>query len=74
MEILNPSDPLGERLKAWRLARGLSMAKAARLIGVHPETLAGVERGGRNWIARRVRRAIEDGIGREVDRGSDGGD
>lgn len=41
-----PSDaPLGTKVRAWRVAHGLTIAQAARQVGVDPKTLGTLERG-----------------------------
>ncbi len=57
-EPIKPTGTLGERLRAWRKANGLSKAKTARLTGLHEQTIANLERGGGRWMSSKVRAAI----------------
>lgn len=51
------SDSLGDRLKAWRLAHGLSLIEAGALASLSPKTYHRVERG--KPVCRRSRQAAE---------------
>jgi transcriptional regulator with XRE-family HTH domain len=50
---------LGENLRRFRQARGLSQESLADLIGVHRTYLGGVERGERNLTLKSVERIAE---------------
>jgi transcriptional regulator with XRE-family HTH domain len=47
---------IGENLRAYRLARGLSQEAFADLLGVHRTYMGSVERGERNLTLRSVER------------------
>jgi len=38
----------GDRVKAWRLARGITQEALAERAGLHPTYIGGIERGERN--------------------------
>lgn len=47
---------IGENLRAYRLARGLSQESFAEILGVHRTYMGSVERGERNLTLRSVER------------------
>lgn len=47
---------VGERLRAYRVARGLSQEAFADLLGVHRTYMGGVERGERNLTLKSLER------------------
>ena len=57
-EPLLPAATLGNRLRDWRRANRVSKAGAARLAGLHEQTIAHIERGRWRWVSARVRTAI----------------
>jgi transcriptional regulator with XRE-family HTH domain len=50
---------LGENLRAYRTARGLSQEALADLLGFHRTYMSGVERGVRNLTLKSVERLAE---------------
>lgn len=50
---------LGQNLRAYREARGLSQEAFAELLGVHRTYMGGIERGERNLTLRSVERLAE---------------
>ncbi len=56
---------VGQNLRAYRKARGLSQEDLAEVIGVHRTYMGGVERGERNLTLRSVERIAEH-LGVEV--------
>jgi transcriptional regulator with XRE-family HTH domain len=50
---------LGQNLRAYRLARGLSQEAFAEVLGVHRTYMGGVERGERNLTLKSVERIAE---------------
>ncbi len=66
---------LGQRLRSYRLERGLSQESFADLLQVHRTYMGGIERGERNLTLRSVER-IADRLGvdpLELLRGAPGG-
>lgn len=51
---------VGQNLRAYRKARGLSQEDFAELIGVHRTYMGGVERGERNLTLKSVERIAEN--------------
>jgi len=56
------SPTLGDRLRIWRTAQGLSQIAVAKLLGVAPMTVGRIERGQTVWLTRRVRDALHDAL------------
>ena len=48
------SKKLGQQIKTLRLQKGLSQAKLAKLLEVHPTYISSVERGMRNLTVKSV--------------------
>jgi transcriptional regulator with XRE-family HTH domain len=48
------SEKLGQQIRTLRLQKGLSQAKLAKLLGVHPTYISSVERGMRNLTVKSV--------------------
>ena len=46
----------GKKVKEIRLAKGMSQAAVAKILGVHPTYVSGIERGVRNMALKNIER------------------
>jgi transcriptional regulator with XRE-family HTH domain len=61
--MVNISIKFGDRVKKIRLKKGLSQAKLAKVLRVHPTYISGIERGIRNMTLKNIEKlAIALGV------------
>ncbi len=57
--MTNISVKLGKRVKEIRLKKKLSQGKLAKILGVHPTYISGIERGLRNMTIKNLERLAD---------------
>ncbi len=57
--MIDISAKFGKKVKEIRLKKGLSQAGLAKILGVHPTYISGIERGARNMALKNIERVAK---------------